>query len=217
MRVRARWTKVSQKDRIDVLILEIFIMKRAIIVHCWDGYPTYCWYPDTKKELEEKGFEVVVPALPDTNLPDQNKWLPALREVIGETNQDTYLVGHSAGCITILRYLESLAPNQHIGGVVLVAGFTDNLGFKELESFFSTPINFEKIKKHCSRFVLIHSDNDPFVDLKYGYILSKELDGKLIVKHNAKHFSGAVDNTESCTSLPEVAQSIVGFTSSDKN
>ena len=29
-------------------------MKRAIIVHCWDGYPEYCWYPYVKKELESK-------------------------------------------------------------------------------------------------------------------------------------------------------------------
>lgn len=26
-------------------------MKRAIIVHCWDGYPEYCWYQSVKKDL----------------------------------------------------------------------------------------------------------------------------------------------------------------------
>lgn len=31
-------------------------MKRVILVHCWEGYPDYCWYPQTEKELEEKGF-----------------------------------------------------------------------------------------------------------------------------------------------------------------
>lgn len=44
-------------------------MKKVVIVHCWDSYPEYCWYPQTKKELEEKDFEVVMPAMPETNLP----------------------------------------------------------------------------------------------------------------------------------------------------
>ncbi len=44
-------------------------MKRAVIVHCWDGYPEYCWYQNTKKELEDKEFEVLVPQMPETHSP----------------------------------------------------------------------------------------------------------------------------------------------------
>ena len=50
-------------------------MKRAIIVHCGEGVPEYCWYPATKKELEALGFEVEVPAMPETELPKQEKWV----------------------------------------------------------------------------------------------------------------------------------------------
>lgn len=46
-------------------------MKRAIIIHCWEGYPEYCWYPYAKNKLEEKGFQVEVPAFPDTENPKQ--------------------------------------------------------------------------------------------------------------------------------------------------
>ena len=121
-------------------------MKKVIIVHCWDGYPDYCWYPYAKRELEKKGFEVLVPAFPDTELPKLDSWLPKLQEVVGSPSKDVFLIGHSVGCITILRYLETLKENQKIGGVVFVAGFTDDLGFDELKNFFTTPINFEKIK-----------------------------------------------------------------------
>ena len=55
-------------------------MKRAVIVHCWDGYPEYCWYPYVKKELEAKGFEVTVPAFPETDKPNLAKWLPVLQK-----------------------------------------------------------------------------------------------------------------------------------------
>jgi len=143
-------------------------MKKVIIIHCWEGYPNYCWYPNAKKELEDKGYEVIVPEMTETNLPKFNDWLSELRKVVGKPNKDLYLIGHSLGCITILRYLEGLKEDEKIGGVILVAGFTDNLDFKEIKSFFEAPIDFEKIKNHCSNFVAIHSDNDPYVSLKEG-------------------------------------------------
>ena len=128
--------------------VNIRYMKRAVIIHCWDGYPDYCWYPYVKKELEAKGFEVQVPAFPETDAPKLDAWLHVLKEKVGIPDGNTYLIGHSVGCITIFRYLESLAPGQKIGGVVLVAGFTDDLGFKELKNFFTTEIQFEKIKSN---------------------------------------------------------------------
>ncbi len=188
-------------------------MKRVIIVHCWDGYPDYCWYPYVKKELELQGFQVHVPAFPDTDTPDLSKWLPILKEVIGIPDQDTYLVGHSVGCITILRYLESLHHGEKIGGAVLVAGYTDNLGFKELDNFFTTDIPFERIKERANHFVLIHSDNDPYVPLHHGDFLKEHLGAELIVKHNAGHFSGPIDKEDSCVELPEVVESIVRISS----
>jgi|SRR3989338_5089753 len=191
-------------------------MKRAIIVHCWDGYPEYCWYPYVKKELEAKGFQVDVPAFPDTDAPTLDKWLPVLEGVIGVPNEDAYLIGHSVGCITILRYLESLASDTKVGGVVMVAGFTDDLGFEELKIFFTTPVPLEKIKTKTNYFVAIHSDNDPYVPLKYGDIFKKELGAELIVKHKFGHFSGAADKEDSCVELPDVVESILQILHNEK-
>lgn len=187
-------------------------MKKVIIVHGWEGYPNHCWYPWIKKKLEEKGFEVLVPEMPETNLPKFNDWLSKLRETIGAPNEDVYLIGHSLGCITILRYLESLKDNEKIGGAVLVAGFTDNLGYEEIKSFFETPIDFETIKLRCSKFVAIHSDNDPYVALKYGDIFKEKLNAELVIKQNMGHFSDDTDNEESCTELPDVVDSLLKIT-----
>ncbi len=184
-------------------------MKKVVIVHCWEGYPNYCWYPWAKKELEKKGFNVVVPEMPETALPKLSLWLPKLQEVVPVPDEDLYLIGHSLGAITIMRYLEKLKRNQKIGGVVFIAGFTDNLGYKELESFFEKPIDFKKIKTKAKHFVAIHSDNDPYVPLKHGNIFKEKLGAEVIVKHNMKHFSGPVDNEESCTTLPEVTEAII--------
>jgi len=183
-------------------------MKRVIIIHCWEGYPNYCWYPKIKKDLEEKGFTVSVPEMPRTDLPKFSAWLQKLKETIGNPDEDLFLVGHSLGCITILKYLESLENDKKIGGAVLVAGFTDNLGFKEIANFFEEPVNLEKIKNRCKKFVAIHSDNDPYVSLKYGDEFKNKLNAELIIKHNMGHFSGEIENEESCTDLPDVVSSI---------
>lgn len=184
-------------------------MQKVIIVHCWDGYPDYCWYPQTKKELEEKGYEVIVPEMPEADSPKLALWLPTLQALALDPNEDLHFIGHSAGCITILRYLEQLDVTQRIGKVILVAGFTDDLGFKELTNFFTTPVLFKKIKQKAEHFVAIHSDNDPFVDLKYGDIFKEKLGADLIIKHGMGHFSGDRDKEESCTSLPEVTEVLV--------
>jgi predicted alpha/beta hydrolase family esterase len=49
------------------------------------------------------------------------KWVAYLSEIAAEPDEDLYMIGHSAGCITILRYLETI--DRRIGGAVLVAGF----------------------------------------------------------------------------------------------
>lgn len=189
-------------------------MKRAVIVHCWEGYPDYCWYPWVQKELETKGFKVDVPEMPETNLPKLSRWVAALTEVIGEPDKDLYLIGHSLGCITIMRYLESLAEDEKIGGVVFVAGFTDPVGFQEIANFFETPIDFRKIKSKTESFIAINSDDDPYVALKYADILKEKLGAEVIVKHEMKHFSGPIENEESCLQLPDVVESIIQMSAS---
>lgn len=184
-------------------------MKRAIIVHCWDGTPNYCWYPSVKHALEAVGFAVEVPAFPHTELPTQADWVPHLAQAIGTPDEELVLIGHSVGCITIMRYLETLAPGQQIGGVMMVAGFTEALGFKELENFFTTPIDFAKIKAASKNgFVAIHSTNDPYVDVRFADIFKKELNAQAIIMPSMGHFSGPVDNEASCTDLPEVVTAV---------
>lgn len=184
-------------------------MKRAVIVHCWGGQPDYAWYPWAKTELEKLGYQVTVPAMPDPDPPKLATWLPHLQEVVGESDDELVLIGHSIGCVTIMRYLESLPEGQQINKAILAAGFTDQLGFQELENFFETRLDYAKIKlKTKNGFVAIQSDDDPFVSEQYGERLKDELGAKLIVKHGAKHMSGPVDDEETCLELPEVVQNL---------
>ena len=166
------------------------MVKRAFLIHGWQSYPEKSWKPWLKNELERKGFRVFVPAMPDTNHPKMNAWVEHLTKIVGTPDKDSYFIGHSLGCITILRYFETLEENQEVGAAVLIAGFSDNINYGELNSFFTKSIQWSKIKSHCKKFIAIQSDNDPYVPLKYGDIFKEKLNAKLIVEHNMKHFSG---------------------------
>lgn len=181
-------------------------MKRVVIVHCWSGYPDYCWYPQTKRELTAAGFEVAVPQMPQTDMPNLSLWLPELRKVAGQPSEDLFLVGHSAGAITIMRYLEALPENQRVGGIVLVAPFINDLGHPELKNFFLNPLDFGHIRSHTDNIVLIESDDDPLIPLLHGVILKEKLGSELIIKHKMQHFSGPIDDENSCTLLPDVGK-----------
>ncbi len=163
-------------------------MKRAFLVHGWQGRPEDGWRPWLKKELEKNGFKVFVPEMPDTDHPKMEAWIETLKEVVGTPGKECYFVGHSLGCIAILRYFEMI--ENEVGGAVLVAGFSEDLGIKELESFFARPVGWEKIKSVCRKFVAIHSDNDPYVSLRYGHEFENKLDARLVIEHGMKHFSG---------------------------
>jgi len=184
-------------------------MKRAIIIHCWGGNPNYAWYPWLKTELEKQGYSVAIPAMPNTDNPRLSEWLPTLQNLVGQPDDELVLIGHSLGTGTIMRYLETLSARQQIRKAILVAGFTDPLGFKELENFFEVPLDFANIKlKAKDGFVVIQSDNDPFISKQYGERLRAELGAKLIIKHAAGHMSGPVDSEDSCTELPEVIENL---------
>ncbi|MDQ5938347.1 MAG: serine hydrolase [Patescibacteria group bacterium] len=185
--------------------------KRVFLIHGWDGSPDKGWRPWLKKELEANGFEVQALALPNPRTPELQTWLDHINNSVGQLDNQCYFVCHSLGNITILRYLESLAVEKKIGGVVMVAGFCSNLGYKELASFFPNQgwLDWDKIKSHCDKFVAIHSDNDPFVSTHYGEeLFQKYLGAKYILEHDKKHFG---DN-DNITELPSALEAILEMT-----
>jgi len=185
-------------------------MKRVIVIHGWGGVPEEGWRPWLRDELEKKGFEVLIPAMPDTEHPKFKPWLNKLIKAVGKPDKDTYLVGHSLGPITILRFLKGLKQGEQIGGCVFVAGFShelnkNNIDDTEIRPFFDHPVDWDKVKKHCKKFVAINSDNDEYVPLKEGKVFKEKLGAELIIKHNMGHI-GVDDNI---TELPEVLDSLL--------
>lgn len=185
-------------------------MKKVFIVHGWDGYPEEGWFPWLKKQLEEKGFEVVVPQLPDAGNPHIATWVSKLQDVAGVPDKETYFVGHSMGCQTIARYLEGLPDSIKIGGVVFVAGFLkrltglENPEVEELaKEWLGTPIDLQKVKSHFKKSAAIFSGDDPYVPLDNVDDFKNILGSEIYIEPKKGHFSGAMDN---CFELPVVLE-----------
>ena len=182
-------------------------MKRVFIIHGWGGHPKEAWFPWLKQELEKKGFLVEVPAMPDTDNPKIEAWVPLLAKLVGKPDKDTYFVGHSIGCQTILRYLETV--REQVGGAVFVAGWFTLKGLNEQEQAIVRPwldksIDFASIKKVLKTAVAIFSDNDNWVDLDNATAFEKKLGARTIIEQQKGHFSGSDNVNELPSALDAV-------------
>ena len=168
-------------------------MKKAYLIHRWEGNPENCWFPWLKKELEAKGFAVVVPAMPNTDEPRIEEWVGHLKEIVKDVDEETYFIGHSIGCQAIMRFLETL-ENVKVGGLVFVAGFFNlpNLETQEekdiAKPWIENPIDTDKIKKMSKKITCIFSDNDPDVPLSDIDLFKERLGAKIIIEKGKGHF-----------------------------
>ncbi|MBI5357009.1 hypothetical protein HZB78_05395 [Candidatus Collierbacteria bacterium] len=54
--------------------------RRVFIIHGWGGNPENDWIPWVKSQISNKGFEVIVPKMPDTNNPRIEPWIKKTTE-----------------------------------------------------------------------------------------------------------------------------------------
>ncbi len=187
--------------------------KRVFIVHGWYGYPEEGWFPWLKKELEQKGFEVQVPTMPEPAAPKIENWVAHLSEIVGEADENTFFVGHSVGAQTIIRYLETLPAGKKIGGAVFVAGWfnltnLETAAEKEVaRPWLETPIDFEKVKQRGQKFFALFSDNDDFVPLGDKELFEQRLGAVTAIESNRGHFSGE----DGIRELPLVLEKLLNF------
>ena len=171
-------------------------MSKIYIVHCWDGTKDDGWYPWLDKCLSSRGNTVYRFNMPNTSNPKIEEWVSFLDKQVESLDSETYFVGHSIGCQTIMRYLETKDVTK-IGGILFVAPWLDLLDYaiSDLESYtiakpwLTEKIDFEKIKKFTSNIICIFSDDDYFVSLDQKSKFEKLLSAKTVVVSGKGHIS----------------------------
>lgn len=180
-------------------------MKKALIIHGTEGHPGENWFPWLKKELEQLGYTVYVPQFPSPPvIPAKiSEWFEVLNNY--EIDQDTIIIGHSLGGLFALRILEQI--NHSVRAALFVGA---SIGIKPIKyydrdlAFSGFDFDWQKIKSNAKDFVVFHSDNDPYVDLANGKILSQKLGVELNFIPNAGHFNAAAGYTEFTDLLYEI-------------
>jgi uncharacterized protein len=161
-------------------------MKNAVILHGTGETPNSYWYPYIEKELEKNDYAVSIPQLPDTDHPTYDNWLPAaLKE---SYNEETIIIGHSAGGPLVLSVLEKL-PTK-VKQAILVAGYVRIKG-KETkpDAILQQNYDWKKIRNNVDDILFLNSDNDPWGcnDVEGRYMLDQINKGKLIIMKGEGH------------------------------
>jgi len=187
-------------------------MKRVFIIHGWSGSPDEGWFPWLKGELQKQGFTVEVPLMPNPDEPVIDLWVRHLAQVVGRADEETFFVGHSIGCQTILRYIQGAGVK--IGGAVFVAGWFQLTDLETEEEqrigkpWIETRIDFPRVKSLLKQGVAIFSDDDPVVPLQVNKnIFEKDLGCKTIIEQGKGHFSGGDEVRE----LPSALEALLGL------
>lgn len=162
-------------------------MKNALIIHGNGGHPKENWNAWLKEKLEENGYEVWVPQLPNKDKPNLKKYVQFFRESDFDFNDETVLVGHSSGAVTILGILSALDISVH--KAILAGAFIDALGWDSLSDLFTVDFNWNKMKKSAKDIQIINSDDDPYVPLEQGQYIADKLGVKLNIMEGQKHFN----------------------------
>lgn len=186
--------------------------KRVYIVHAWGAKPKDHWYGWLAQMLNQENFHVTVLEMPDTDVPRIDPWVSYLDRIVGNLDRDTYFVGHSIGCQTILRYL--MKQRQKVGGAVFVAGwfFLKNLESKEEEEiaapWLRAHIDYEDVKKVLKKCTVFLSDNDLFDCVEENKeVFEEKLGYSVVVEHAKGHFTG----DDGVHEVPEVLGELLKF------
>ena len=181
-------------------------VNNAVIVHGWGGSPDEKQLVYLKRELEESKIDVISPNMPNPEVPTIKEWVSELQKMTLEPEK-TILIGHSVGCQTILRYLDTVKRKSKFAGVFLIAPWSKikpgTLSQEEKEialPWETTKLELKNAKNKSKFFGIFYSVNDPFVSVDDALMLTREL--------NATAFNlgekGHLDESSGVNELPEV-------------
>jgi predicted alpha/beta hydrolase family esterase len=179
--------------------------RRASIIHGYGASPEDHWFGWLGGQLGAEGISATIPTLPNPLDPDPTQWADAVRRDVGTPDENSIIVAHSLGCLTVLRHLRSLTAPWHLGALVLVSGFVDHLPtLPELDTFIGDGSTTEGISNHVDRLTIIRSDADPYVPSGHTDRLADLLGTRAKVVPGAGHFLAS----DGVASLPEVLEAI---------
>ena len=173
---------------------------KVFIIHRYGGSPDSDWYSWLRMMMEQRGFAVTVPAMPQMTDMYSKPWVDALKTYAKSFDADTYFVGHDFGCFAILKYIDSIITGLRVGGALFVAPY-----------MISERLNYAGIKAKIGKMTAIFAKDDPLVALSDSAIFSQDLGANVVVMPLKTHFLAADGYAELHAGLNELLK-ITGAT-----
>ena len=177
-------------------------MKRAFIIHGWGATPADHWFPWLSGSLQQHGFAVDTPALPNPTAPVFADWQHTLARHIGTPQPDDLYIAHSLGNITLLHYLSQARPAK-MPKLPEIEGYSIDNYVEQAR------LDLPAVRSATPNTVCIVSGNDAIVAPEESGKLAAALNAPVIRVENAGHFLASDGFTE----LPQVLQAAEGFCS----
>lgn len=182
---------------------------RLVIAHGYTATPRSHWFPWLSDALTG---EVIVPALPASETPDDAAWIAALHPHLGELGPDTVLLGHSLGAITILRALAERDDDWSLGGLIVVSGFAEPLtNLPALDAFSAPELDIDALAARIDHRAVIVSDDDSIVSPLATLRLAARLDAPLTAVEGGGHFLGREGHDTLPAVLPLLERMLPGI------
>ncbi|MBI2607827.1 MAG: leucine--tRNA ligase [Candidatus Doudnabacteria bacterium] len=179
-------------------------VKRYVILHGRASKPKDNSYPWLKKELEDRGFEVEIPEMPNPGEPNDLEQTDFVEKNC-KLDESTVVVSHSFGGIVALRLLER---GHKVHGVVLVSTpttgkFLDKKARPTVSEAVRRGFDYKKIRQNSDYFKILVDSSDTVVPMEDGKVLGKNLDSyPQTVQALKPHFQGKEEPAILETLLP---------------
>ncbi|WP_340021245.1 alpha/beta hydrolase [Paenibacillus sp. FSL K6-1096] len=173
--------------------------KHVYIVHGYGATPANHWFRWLQERLAADGITADILEMPAPLSPNLQEWLKHLSSKAAVLNQDTYFVAHSLGCVSLLKYLLNAKPQEPLGGLVLVSGFTKPLpDLPMLDEFTKEQTDYSGAAALAPRRAVIASRDDDIVPAA----LSKELAQVIHADFYEVEHGGHFLDSDGFTTLP---------------
>lgn len=168
-------------------------MKNYIIIPGSGSTPFDNWYHWAQQELENKGFNVVVPYLGQGEFQNYKTWSKIIGAYVkaGIIGKQTTIIAHDVACVFITRFL--VENKVSVDGVITVSPFNTILGMEDdklNKSFITKNDKLKKVERFVKFYHAFISDNDPIVSEDVFEKFCETVGAKKHVVGGAGHFSG---------------------------
>lgn len=162
---------------------------RVILVHGYKATPQFGWFPWIERELRARGFDVLIPELPNPEEPDRDVWTTALVDACAPLTSNDIVVGHSLGGAAALRMLEAAEARSTPHAMIMVST-PWMIKDEKFRGFFLSELDFEVLMWRASKFVIVHAQNDTIIPVEHGKRYAAALHGALVTPETGEHFQG---------------------------